>query len=331
LEHTCLKEHQAMVDMDTISTYDYGKVAILMGGNSAEREISLETGTAIYDALIRSGVDAYLFDPSELSLFELKQKNFNRAFIALHGRGGEDGTIQGALQTMGIPYTGSGVLGSALCMNKAKSKLIWKASNLPTPKFLYIASDHELKEIPVELGFPVVIKPVSEGSSVGVSIVKNNEELTSAWQNARATDNEVIAEQWIDGDEYTATVLMDKVLPMIQLKTPREFYDYEAKYHVDTTEYLCPCGLDEDQESRLAKLVMDAFISLSASGWGRIDFMIDQEGNPWLIELNTVPGMTSHSLVPMSARQAGFSFEQLALMILYTSVDVEHCKGDTLQ
>ncbi|NNE38934.1 MAG: D-alanine--D-alanine ligase [Gammaproteobacteria bacterium] len=317
--------------MEKISTYDYGKVAVLMGGDSAEREISLDTGMAVYESLVRTGIDAYRFDPSNVSLFELKQGNFNRAFIALHGRGGEDGTIQGALQTLGIPYTGSGVLGSALCMDKVRSKLVWNATNLPTPDFLYINSDKDLEKIPEVLGFPVVIKPVSEGSSVGVSIVKNNEQLQAAWRNACETDNQAMAEKWIDGDEYTATVLLDKVLPMIQLKTPREFYDYEAKYHADTTEYLCPCDLGEEHEARLAELVFKAFFSLSASGWGRVDFMMDRAGNPWFIELNTVPGMTSHSLVPMSARQAGYSFEELVLMILYTSVYIERSKGISFQ
>lgn len=320
-----------MHDMNKITGFDYGKVAVLLGGSSAERTISLETGSAICEALKLSGVNAYEFDTSDKSLIELKQQNFDRAFIALHGRGGEDGTIQGTLQTLGIPYTGSGVLGSALSMDKARSKLIWNASELPTPEFLNINNNKDLLKVPDKLGFPVVIKPVNEGSSVGVSIVSNQDQLISAWNMASDLDNQVMAERWIDGEEFTATVLIDDVLPMIKLSTPREFYDYEAKYHADTTEYLCPCGLSKSQEHKLAEMVMNAFLSLSASGWGRVDFLLDRDSKPWLIELNTVPGMTSHSLVPMSAKQAGLSFEQLVLNILYTSVCIDRNYGVTLQ
>lgn len=320
-----------MHDMNKFSEFDYGKVAVLLGGSSAERTISLETGAAICDALKQSGVNAFEFDTSENSLIDLKQQNFDRAFIALHGRGGEDGTIQGALQTLGIPYTGSGVLGSALSMDKIRSKLIWNAIELPTPEFLNIKNDIDLIKVPDKLGFPVVIKPVNEGSSVGVTIVRDQEQLLSAWKKASELDKQVMAEKWIDGEEYTATVLMDEVLPMIKLSTPREFYDYEAKYHADTTEYLCPCGLSKSQENKFADMVMNAFIALSASGWGRVDFLLDKESKPWLIELNTVPGMTSHSLVPMSAKQAGLSFTELVLNILYTSVYVNRNNGVTLQ
>jgi D-alanine-D-alanine ligase len=320
-----------MHDMNKFSEFDYGKVAVLLGGSSAERTISLETGAAICDALKQSGVNAFEFDTSENSLIDLKQQNFDRAFIALHGRGGEDGTIQGALQTLGIPYTGSGVLGSALSMDKIRSKLIWNAIELPTPEFLNIKNDIDLIKVPDKLGFPVVIKPVNEGSSVGVTIVRDQEQLLSAWKKASELDKQVMAEKWIDGEEYTATVLMDEVLPMIKLSTPREFYDYEAKYHADTTEYLCPCGLSKSQENKFADMVMNAFIALSASGWGRVDFLLDKESKPWLIELNTVPGMTSHSLVPMSAKQAGLSFTELVLNILYTSVYVDRNNGVTLQ
>ncbi len=320
-----------MHDIKKFSEFDYGKVAVLLGGSSAERTISLETGAAICEALKQSGVDAYEFDTSENSLIDLKQQNYDRAFIALHGRGGEDGTIQGALQTLGIPYTGSGVLGSALSMDKIRSKLIWNATELPTPEFLNINNDKDLIKVPDKLGFPVVIKPVTEGSSVGVTIVRNQDQLLSAWEKASELDNQVMAEKWIDGEEYTATVLMDEVLPMIKLSTPREFYDYEAKYHADTTEYLCPCGLSVSQENKLADMVMDAFVALSASGWGRVDFLLDKDSKPWLIELNTVPGMTSHSLVPMSAKQAGLSFTELVLNILYTSVYLDRNNGVTLQ
>ena len=299
---------------------DYGKVAVLMGGFSAEREISIETGTAVYDALSRNGIDAHQFDTAERSLLDLAGQKFDRAFIALHGRGGEDGTIQGALQTLGIPYTGSNVLGSALAMDKVCSKQVWNACNLPTPKCIELKQEPDLEKVPVDLGYPVIIKPVNEGSSVGATKVKHDKELVTAWERASAFDNRVLAEKWVDGQEFTATILQNEVLPMIRVETPREFYDYEAKYSENTTQYICPCGLGSNEEERLAIIVLSAFEVLCASGWGRIDFIIDTEGNEWLIELNTVPGMTSHSLVPMSAQQAGLNFDELVLRILQTSL-----------
>ena len=299
----------------------YGKVAVLMGGRSAEREVSLKTGAAVVEALGRRGIDAHAFDTGDRPLTELATGGYDRVFIGLHGRGGEDGTMQGALESLGIPYTGSGVLGSALAMDKVRSKRIWRDAGLPTPAFLEIRDLAGLDRIGPELGFPVMIKPVNEGSSCGATKVRHGGELEDAWRKARALDPRVVAEAWITGAEYTAAVLQGTVLPMIRLETPREFYDYEAKYLENTTRYICPCGLDPAREQELAALVLDAFEALGASGWGRVDFMIDTAGAPWLIELNTVPGMTDHSLVPMAAKQAGMDFDTLVMKILDTSMD----------
>lgn len=299
----------------------FGKVAVLLGGTSAEREISLETGNAVHAALCRKGVDAYTVDTKIQPLSFLLDEGFDRAFIALHGRGGEDGVIQGALQAVGIPYTGSGVLGSALALDKVRSKLIWQARDIPTPRFIEVESRSDLQQIAEVLGFPVMMKPVQEGSSCGAMRVTSQNDLERAWDKSKKFDNRVMAEQWIDGAEYTAGILQGRVLPFIRLETPREFYDYEAKYIEDTTSYICPCGLDISVEKRLGKLMFDAFSSLDASGWGRVDFIIDQNEQPWLIEVNTVPGMTSHSLVPMAAEQAGISFDDLVIKILETSLD----------
>lgn len=297
----------------------YGKVAVLMGGRSAEREVSLKTGAAVHAALGRLGVDAHAFDTGERPLIELATGGFDRAFIALHGRGGEDGTMQGALASLGIPYTGSGVLGSALAMDKVRSKRVWRDAGLATPAFIEILGPAELDRVGPELGFPVMVKPVNEGSSCGATKVRHGDELEDAWRKARDLDPRVVAETWITGAEYTAAVLQGVVLPMIRLETPREFYDYEAKYLENTTRYLCPCGLPAAREQELARLVLAAFEALGASGWGRVDFMVDNAGAPWLIELNTVPGMTDHSLVPMAAKQAGIDFDTLVMKILETS------------
>lgn len=299
---------------------DYGKVAVLMGGASAEREVSLETGQSVLAALRRLGIDAHPFDTRETALTELMAGKYSRAFIALHGRGGEDGVIQGALQAMNIPYTGSGVLGSALAMDKVRSKRIWRASSLPTPEFIEINRPADLAAIKKELDFPLMVKPVHEGSSCGATKVKKPGELRSAWDRARVLDDRVLAERWITGSEYTAAILGRKVLPMIKLETPREFFDYEAKYVADTTRYICPCGLPRQRERKLAELILAAFDAVGASGWARIDFIIDSRNQPWLIEINTVPGMTSHSLVPMAARQAGIDFDTLVETILKTSL-----------
>jgi len=298
----------------------YGKVAVMMGGNSAEREVSIETGQAVHAALCRQGVDAHQFDTRELSVFELSKQHYDRAFIALHGRGGEDGVVQGALEALGIPYTGSGVMGSALAMDKVRSKLIWRACGLPTAEFVEISCEADLQRIQPELGFPVMIKPVHEGSSCGATKVKKSGELKPAWQKAHALDQRVLAERWVDGVEYTVAILGRRVLPIIRLETPREFYDYEAKYIEDTTRYICPAGLSAEKEDEYATIVLAAFDAVGASGWGRVDLIVDSAGQVCLIELNTVPGMTSHSLVPMAARQAGMDFDALVMEILQSSM-----------
>lgn len=308
---------------------DFGKVAVLLGGDSAERKISLETGNAVYAALCRKGVDAHAVDTGERPLTFLSDEKFDRAFIALHGRGGEDGVIQGALQSLGIPYTGSGVLGSALALDKVRSKLLWRALNINTPPFIEIKTQLDLELIPEQLGFPVMVKPVQEGSSCGALKVKSENELNAAWDSSRKFDDRVMAEKWITGVEYTASIVKEKVLPLIRLETPREFYDYEAKYIENTTRYICPCGLDSPTEVRLGELMFEAFSSLGASGWGRVDFIVDEDDQPWLIEVNTVPGMTSHSLVPMAAAQAGIGFDDLVIEILETSLDRVHAEGVT--
>lgn len=298
----------------------FGKVAVLMGGTSAEREVSLESGNAVLAALLRQGIDAHAFDPGEVPVLNLLDQQFERAFIALHGRGGEDGVIQGALQTMGIPYTGSGVTASALAMDKVLTKRIWRDCGLATPDFAVIKGQADLERVRTELGFPVMLKPTHEGSSCGVTKVKHADELQAAWDKATVLDDSVIAERWVEGTEYTAAILGDTVLPLIKLETPREFYDYEAKYLADTTRYICPCGLPTQSENELAAIVSSAFDVIGASGWGRIDLFVDKSDKPWLIELNTVPGMTSHSLVPMAAKQAGIDFDALVRIILQSSL-----------
>jgi D-alanine-D-alanine ligase len=298
----------------------FGKVAVMMGGSSAEREISLQSGQAVFEALQRQKVDAHIVDPRENLMTQLGTGNFDRVFIALHGRGGEDGLMQGLLDTLEIPYTGSGVLGSSLAMDKCRSKQIWQSLELPTPAFVELTEHSDWQAVVEYLSLPLIVKPVREGSSYGASKVKESGELESAWRQAREYDARVMAESWITGNEYTVPILGDEILPMIRLETPREFYDYEAKYLADTTQYHCPCGLDADVENELGKLAYAAFKALDASGWGRVDFMQDADGKPWLIEVNTIPGMTSHSLVPMSAKQAGMSFDDLTLKILAASL-----------
>lgn len=294
----------------------FGKVAVLMGGLSAEREISLLSGNAVLDALKDKGVDAHGIDVDENIVKQLVDENYQRAFIVLHGRGGEDGTIQGLLELMSVPYTGSGVMASSLAMDKLKTKQIWLAMGLPTPDFCILDSEQSCQQAIETLGLPLIIKPVLEGSSIGMSKVEREEELVPAWNKAQRCGGTVIAERWIVGEEYTAAMLDDQVLPMIKLKTTHKFYDYDAKYEAEDTQYICPCGLPETQEAAFAELTAKAFDAVGASSWGRVDFMLDQDGQPWLIEVNTVPGMTSHSLVPMAAKQAGLSFEDLAVRIL---------------
>ena len=300
----------------TVETAQFGKVAVLMGGLSAEREISLQSGNAVLTALQNKGVDAHGVDVGENIASELIEGNYQRVFIVLHGRGGEDGTMQGLLEIMRLPYTGSGVMASSLAMDKLKTKQIWRAMGLPTPDFFIIDSQKSCQQAFETLGLPLIIKPALEGSSIGMSKVEEVEELVPAWQKAQLCDGSVIAESWIEGDEYTAALLGDQVLPMIKLKTSHKFYDYDAKYDADDTQYICPCGLPGERESALAELAKKAFNAVNASTWGRVDFMVDEKNQPWLIEVNTVPGMTSHSLVPMAAKQAGLSFDDLVLQIL---------------
>ncbi|MCW8941715.1 MAG: D-alanine--D-alanine ligase [Gammaproteobacteria bacterium] len=294
----------------------FGRVAVLMGGLSAEREISLLSGNAVLAALKSKGVDAYGIDVDENIVRKLVADEYQRAFIVLHGRGGEDGTMQGLLELMSLPYTGSDVKSSSLAMDKLKTKQIWLSMGLPTPDFCILDSEQSCMQALETLGLPLIIKPVLEGSSIGMSKVEVKEELVPAWEKAQLCGGTVIAERWIVGEEYTAAMLDDQVLPMIKLKTTHKFYDYDAKYEANDTQYICPCGLPEEREAELGILASRAFNAVGASSWGRVDFMLDHDGQPWLIEVNTVPGMTSHSLVPMAAKQAGLSFEDLVLKIL---------------
>ncbi len=300
-----------------------GRVAVLMGGDSAEREISLQSGRAVLEALRRRGIEAQAIDPDATVCRRLQEGGFDRVFIALHGRGGEDGQIQGLLERLGLPYTGSGVLGSALAMDKHRSKLVWRAQGLPTPPARLVDEASDPAELAAELGLPLMVKPAREGSSIGASKVGRVEELMPAIRAARRLDPLVLAERWITGGEYTVPVLRGRALPMIRLEPAREFYDYVAKYQDEDTRYHCPCGLDEERERALQELALEAYAVLDGSGWGRIDLMLDGEGEPWLIEANTVPGMTSHSLVPMAAKVAGIGFDELVLAILETSREGE--------
>lgn len=306
------------------STADFGRVAVLMGGRSAEREISLISGNAVLAGLQRKGIDAYGIDVS----FDICQKiasgEFDRAFIVLHGRGGEDGEIQGFLQAVNLPYTGSAITASVLSMNKRLSKLAWIQQGLPTAIFMPVTEQTDTQALVDELGLPLIIKPVNEGSSIGMSKVNDIAEVQQAIDLALKYDADVIAEQWIHGEEYTVAILDGEALPAIRLKTPHEFYDFDAKYHANDTEYLCPCGLDADVEQGMQDIAVKAFNALDMKGWGRIDFMRDSQGNLFLLEANSVPGMTDHSLVPMAAKQAGLSFEDLVWRILETSFKDEN-------
>jgi D-alanine-D-alanine ligase len=298
---------------------DFGKVAVLMGGWSAEREISLLSGAAVLGALQESGIDAHGIDVGRDIAAVLEAGDYKRALIMLHGRGGEDGAMQGLLEVMGLPYTGSGILGSALAMDKLRCKQVWAAEGFPTPEFRVLETEQDCADALAQLGLPLIIKPASEGSSIGMSKVEVEDEMLPAFKTARECEGVIIAEKWITGDEYTAAILNRRVLPMIRLETDRKFYDYVAKYNSDDTRYICPCGLDESVEKELGSIMLNAFEAIGASGWGRVDFMLDANQQPWLIEANTVPGMTSHSLVPMAAKQAGIGFNQLVIEILGSS------------
>ena len=294
----------------------FGKVAVLFGGRSAEREVSLNSGAAVLAALLRSGVDAYPFDPAVQNLQALVDDGFDRVFIALHGRYGEDGTVQGALELLGIPYTGSGVMASALGMDKWRTKLVWQAGGLPIPDYALLDERSDSQAIVKQLGLPLFVKPANEGSSVGISKVKAASELQEAYRVAAKYDKLVLAESFIGGGEYTVAILGDQALPVIKIETANEFYDYEAKYLRNDTRYLCPSDLNAAQEAEMQRLAKQAFALIGGQGWGRVDFLKDEAGKAYLLEANTSPGMTDHSLVPMAARQAGISFEQLVMRIL---------------
>jgi len=295
---------------------DLGRVAVLMGGPSAEREVSLKSGRAVMAALQSFGADAIAIDAGVDVLDELKRCNADRVFIALHGRWGEDGVIQGALEVIGLPYTGSGVLGSALAMDKLRTKLLWQGAGIPTPEYVLLEPDMPVDRVVSTIGLPVFVKPGREGSSIGVTKVESVSQLQGAWDTARALDEQVIAERCIVGQELTVSILNDRALPVIRLETPRTFYDYEAKYLADNTRYHCPSGLDDDLEAEIRQLALRAFQVLDCRGWGRVDLMLDAAQRPYFLEVNTVPGLTDHSLVPMAARAAGIEFPDLIRHIL---------------
>jgi D-alanine-D-alanine ligase len=297
----------------------FGKVAVLLGGRSSEREVSLMSGKAVLAGLQRRGVDAHGVDPAEQPLAALLAESFDRVFIALHGPGGEDGTVQGALEWLGVPYTGSGVLGSAIGMDKLRTKQLALANGLATPPFLVLSGADDCRRAAEELGLPLAIKPATQGSSVGMSKVERLEDLPTAWRSASALDPVVIAEPWITGQELTVAVLQGEALPAIRIETPRTFYDYQAKYFADDTRYHIPCGLEAGAERALQRAALAAFRAAGAQGWGRADFMMADDGVPLLLEINTVPGMTDHSLVPMAARAIGIDFDELVWRVLETS------------
>ena len=299
----------------------FGKVAVLLGGVSAEREVSLKSGGAVLAALQRRGVDAHAFDPAGRELAGLKQEGFARVFIALHGGYGENGTLQGALELMGLPYTGSGVLASSLAMDKWRTKLIWQALGLPVPACVRLEADSDFAAVEKQLGLPLFVKPAREGSSIGISKVKAAGGLRAAWQAAAEHDALVLAESFIGGGEYTVAILGNEALPVIKIEPANEFYDYEAKYLRDDTRYLCPCGLAPQQESAIREQARLAFDAIGGRGWGRVDFLMDEAGQPYFLEVNTAPGMTDHSLVPMAARAAGLSFEDLVVKILEQTLE----------
>ena len=287
-----------------------------MGGKSAEREISLMSGANVLEALRRKGVDAHAFDPAERPLFELKSSGYARAFLALHGRYGEDGTVQGALELMAIPYTGSGVMASALCLDKLRTKLIWLASGIPTPRYEVLTAASDWATVVKNLGLPLIVKPAHEGSSIGLSKVTSIEKIEAAYELAARADTLVLAEEFIDGRELTAAFLEDRPLPLVRIEAPAGNYDYQHKYFSDETRYHCPCGLPAAEEQALQALVMRGAAALGCAGWGRADLMLRDDGKAFLLEMNTIPGMTGHSLVPIAARAAGIGFDELVLKIL---------------
>ena len=309
----------------TMDRSQFGKVAVLMGGASAEREVSLMSGTGVLQALRASGVDAHAFDPAERELGDLRREGFARCFIALHGRFGEDGTVQGALELLGIPYTGSGVMASAIAIDKAMTKRVWTAEGLPTPRHVLLRRGHfdqqQVIAVPDTLGLPVIVKPAREGSSIGVVKVQGYSEMKDAVEQAGRLDADILCEQCIIGDEVTCPVIGSgadaRALPVIRIQAPDGNYDYQHKYFTNDTQYLVPCGLPAGEEEAIQRLVLQAYRVLGCRGWGRVDVMIDGASRqPFLLEINTSPGMTSHSLVPMSARAAGMSYEALCVQLL---------------
>ncbi|MES2580960.1 MAG: D-alanine--D-alanine ligase [Pseudomonadota bacterium] len=297
----------------------FGKVAVLFGGKSGEREVSIKSGSAVLAALKRQGVNAVAFDPATEALSELSR--FDRVFISLHGRFGEDGTIQGALELMDIPFTGSGVMSSSLGMDKWRTKLLWRAVGIATPDFELVNASSNFAAIEQKLGLPMFVKPANEGSSIGISKVKQAGGLKAAYELAAEADPLVIAEQFVGGGEYTVGILGDQVLPIIKIVPKNEFYDFEAKYLRDDTEYRCPSGLSAEKEALIQEEALQAFRAIGCSGWGRVDFLMDEAGNHYFLEVNTSPGMTDHSLVPMAAKAAGISFDDLVVQILAMTLD----------
>lgn len=311
--------------MNNVDVKALGKVAVLLGGTSAEREISILSGTGVLNALQSAGVDAHAFDPAERDLSELKRAGFARCFIALHGRHGEDGSVQGALELLGIPYTGSGVMASAIAMDKVMTKRVWIAEGLPTPRHVWLAPDKQSRDavvqVPDTLGLPLIVKPPREGSSIGVTKVQGYSQMQDAVALAAKYDPDVLCEEFIDGDEVTCPVLGSgenaRALPVIRIVAPEAGYDYQNKYFTDDVQYLCPSGLPEAEEREIQRIVVAAYTTLGCRGWGRADLMVRRsDRRPFLLEINTSPGMTSHSLVPMSARAAGISYEQLCVHLL---------------
>jgi D-alanine-D-alanine ligase len=310
--------HDPKIVRHVTDAREFGRVAVLLGGTSSEREISLKSGHACLAALQKRGVDAHAFDPQDKPLTDLKNR-YDRVFIALHGPGGEDGTVQGALEFLGLPYTGSGVMGSAIGMDKLRTKRLAQAVGVPTTEYMVLRSPADLENCLDRLGLPLIVKPATQGSSVGMTKVEKAEQLLPAYQAAAMLEPSVFAEPWITGGEYTVAVLQGRALPSIRIETPATFYDYQAKYFRNDTKYFCPSGLSAEAEKHLANLALATFEAVGAEGWGRADFMMDKAGKPYLLEVNTVPGMTDHSLVPMAARARDISFEQLVWQVLETS------------
>lgn len=295
---------------------EFGKVAVMFGGDSAERAVSLKSGAAVLAAFLRDGLDAHAFDPAERPLAALREEGFARVFVAMHGRGGEDGTLQGALDLMKIPYTGSGVLASALAMDKWRSKLVWQAAGLPVPDYVMLDAATDFAAVEARLGLPLFVKPANEGSSIGITKVKAPGGLRAAYETAAQYDTLVIAERYLGGGEFTVGIIDSRALPVIRIVPATEFYDYDAKYLRDDTEYRIPSGLQAALEARMQEMAQRAFAVLGCRGWARIDIMLDGEGNPYVLEANTAPGMTDHSLVPMAARAAGIPFDRLVVEVL---------------